>query len=63
MSIHQGNMKDYLLSFCTKDADIVDNPDNLRYWRCYADDYVHAVEQLKDAEPDMNWCELIKKST
>ena len=50
----------YLLSFCTKENDILDGEENRMYWRCDAEDYSHAVEQLKDAEPSMNWCELLK---
>ena len=50
----------YLLGFCTTDADILTNPDNRRYWRCQAEDYNHAVEQLINAEPDCNFHELIK---
>jgi hypothetical protein len=52
-------MKNYLLSFCTNDADTLIDPDNRQYWRCQADNYEHAVEQLKDAEPDMKWCEWV----
>ena len=53
-------MKTYLLSFSTTYADILDDEANRQFWRCQADDYTHAVEQLKDAEPDMNWCEQVK---
>ncbi len=53
-------MKQYLLSFCTKEADILDNPENRMYWRCQAENYNHAVEQLLDAEPTTNYHELIK---
>ena len=52
-------LKNYLLGFCTEDADILDDQENRRYWRCQAEDYDHAVEQLRDAEPYMNWCELV----
>ena len=62
MELYQGDMSEYTLSFCTKDADILDDSDNRQYWRCFADDYAHAVEQLKNAEPNMNFCELIKVS-
>jgi hypothetical protein len=53
-------MNEYLLEFCTKDADILDDSENRLYWRCQAENYNHAVEQLKNAEPSMNWCDLIK---
>ena len=60
MKTYKGNMREYLLGFCTTDNDILDNPNNFRHWKCYADDYSHAVEQLKDAEPDTNYHELIE---
>ena len=53
-------MKTFLLVFCTSDADILDDQKNRRYWKCEAEDYKHAVEQLKDAEPLTNYHELIK---
>ncbi len=30
------------------------------YWRCQAEDYAHAVEQLHNAEPDVIFEELYK---
>ena len=53
-------MKFYILGFCTNAADILDNPANRQYWRCQADNVDHAVEQLRNAEPDMNWWELLE---
>jgi hypothetical protein len=52
----------YILGFCTKDADILDNPNNRRYWNCQAEDYDHAVEQLINAEPDTIFYELVRGS-
>ena len=43
----------YLLSY------VIDDPDDCLYWRCQAEDYEHAVEQLINAEPDSVRHELI----
>jgi len=53
-------LKEYVLSFCTNESDILDDPDNRQYWRCQAEDYEHAIEQLINAEPDTNFYELVK---
>ena len=55
-------MKYYVLAYCTNEMDVIDDRNNLMYYRCQADDIWHAEEQLKDAEPDINWYEVIKIS-
>jgi hypothetical protein len=53
-------LKDYLIAFCTSDADVLDDQNNRRYWRCSAESYAHAVEQLQSAEPMVIYYELIE---
>jgi hypothetical protein len=48
---------EYVLGFFTKEA-----PDTRQYWRCQAEDYDHAAEQLRDAEPTVDFHELFKTS-
>ena len=57
-------MKTYLLHFkqTTKETE------QSLYWRCYADDYNHAIEQLKNEVETIQgnqviFCELLKVST
>lgn len=39
-------MKSYLIQF-NQTIDNIDTPTIHRYWRCNADDYDHAIEQLQ----------------
>ena len=36
----------------------IDDAEVEQFWRCQADDYAHAVEQLEDAEPNIIFVEL-----
>jgi len=47
-------MKEYVVHF-TKTNDPYDY-----WWRCQADDYDHAIEQLRDAEPELEFHEIYK---
>ena len=52
-------MKEYLLRFSTPELD--ENGCRVyQFWKCQADDYPHAVEQLLDAEPDTDIYEPLK---
>jgi len=50
------DLKEYMLSFY-----ISGDLENRMYWRCKAEDYDHAVEQLLNAEPDTIYYELVKE--
>jgi hypothetical protein len=52
--------KEYVIGYCTKELDILDNVDNRRYFRVSAHSYEAAERKLKKEVPSVNFHELIK---